>query len=140
MAVLVDSNVWIDAWDPDAEFHEWAEGELARQSASDLVVINPVVWTELSLGFTNPAELDSRLSLYGVRFDDLPKESLFLAGRAFKVHCRLRRQAGQIPARTPLPDFFIGAHAEWAGFTVVTRDATRFRTYFPTVRVIAPAR
>ena len=138
MPVLVDSNVLIDAWDPAAEFHVWAERELARQSRDGVLLINPVVWTELSLGFTTAPELDSRLSLYGVRLMDLPRESLFSAGRAFRRHCALRRQAGQELPRTPLPDFFIGAHAEWAGLAVVTRDAARFRTYFPTVRVIAP--
>ena len=138
MPVLVDSNVLIDAWDPAAEFHAWAERELARQSRDDVLFINPIVWTELSLGFAAATQLDSRLSLYGVRLTDLPRESLFAAGRAFRRHCALRRQAGRSSPRTPLPDFFIGAHAEWAGLVVVTRDAARFRTYFPMVKVIAP--
>ena len=138
MPVLVDSNVWIDAWDPSAQFHGWAERELARQSSANELIINPIIWTELSLGCATAEDLNRRLLLYGVRFVDLPKESLFSAGRAFHRYCALRKQSGQTLVRTPLPDFFIGAHAEWAGLAIITRDAARFQTYFPTVAVIAP--
>ncbi|HTH49535.1 MAG TPA: type II toxin-antitoxin system VapC family toxin [Candidatus Limnocylindria bacterium] len=134
----MDSNVWIDAWDPAAEFHIWAERELARQSSISELLINPIIWTELSLGSSSAEDLNRRLLLYGVRFVDLPRESLFSAGRSFQRYCALRKQSGQLAVRTPLPDFFIGAHAEWAGLAIITRDAARFRTYFPAITVFAP--
>lgn len=128
----------IDLWDRSSTFHEWAAVALDSVSRQDVLVINPIIWTELVAQVVLVDELDRRLALARFRRLDLPWGCLPSAARAFVRHCEARRRSGAKVARTPLPDFFIGAHAEWAGFAVITRDAARFRTYFPSVKVVAP--
>ncbi len=131
--VLVDSNVLIDVLQEDPRWFDWSSAALERTARVAALVINPIVYAEVSLAFDTVEELDAALPRSRVEREPLPFEAGFLAGRAFQVH---RRRGGA--RMTPLPDFYIGAHAAIAGYSVLTRDAARYRTYFPTVDVIAP--
>jgi predicted nucleic acid-binding protein len=131
--VLVDSNVLLDVFEPDAAWYEWSAEHLVHCATYGRLVINHVVFAEVSVGFSNIETLDRKLppSLY--ERAPLPWEAAFLAGKAFMEY---RRAGGA--QRSPLPDFFIGAHAAVTGMSLLTRDAVRYRTYFPTVELIAP--
>jgi predicted nucleic acid-binding protein len=131
--VLVDSNVLLDVFTDDAEWAGWSDAMLAEQAARAQLVINPVIYSEVSVHFDSLEELDEALPSTWIRREPLPWEAAFLAGRCF---LKYRRQGGA--RRSPLPDFYIGAHAAIAGLTLLTRDARRYRTYFPKLRVIAP--
>jgi predicted nucleic acid-binding protein len=107
---------------------------LAEVSDNDTLVINPLIYAEASVNFTSVEALEDLLPAETFRRDELPYEAAFLAGKAFAAY---RRRGG---ARTsPLPDFYIGAHAAVSGYRLLTRDATRYRTYFPTVELISPS-
>jgi predicted nucleic acid-binding protein len=131
--VLVDSNVILDVITEDEEWLDWSADALERCAETGRLVVNQIVYAEVSLAFTTIEDLDDALPAeYFVR-EALPWESAFLAGQAF---LRYRRQGG---ARVqPLPDFYIGAHAAVAGYTLLTRDARRYRTYFPRLRLVSP--
>jgi predicted nucleic acid-binding protein len=131
--ILVDTNVFVDVWTADPKWGEWSAGALARAAETDTLAVNPVIYAELSIGFETESELEQVLSGAGVRRQPLPFRAGWLAARAFAVY---RRRGGQRTA--PLPDFFIGAHAEAEGHVLLTRDAARIRTYFPDVRLLAP--
>lgn len=133
--VLVDSNVILDLFLNDPNWAEWSEATLEELSAANRLFINPMIYTELSIGFERIEELESALRPTGFILLDIPKEALFLAGKAFlKYKTRLGNR------RFPLPDFFIGAHAAVMELALLTRDARRYRSYFPTVRLISPDR
>lgn len=133
MATLVDSNVILDVATEDDAWQDWSASMLARASEAGRLVINPVVYAEVSLGFASIEELDDAVPPDYFTREPLPWEAAFLAARAFLNY---RRRAG---ARTaPLPDFYIGAHAALGGYTLLTRDPRRYRTYFPRLRIIAP--
>lgn len=131
--VLVDSNVLIDVLTEDAIWGRWSTENLARLSLSSSLVINPLIFAEASGGVDSIEALEDILpeSLY--RRNQLPYAAAFLAGKAFVEY---RRRGGL--QRSPLPDFYIGAHAAVAGFHLLTRDPSRYRTYFPRVTLIAP--
>lgn len=130
---LVDSNVLLDILSDDATWRPWSEPCLRDALLEGEVAINPIIYAETSVGFRAPESLDAELDAFDVTRLGLPYEAAFLAGRAFRRY----RRAGGVRS-SPLPDFYIGAHAEVAGLTVLTRDVSRFRTYFPTVRLISP--
>ncbi len=132
-STLVDSNVLIDLFDETSEWRDWADAMLTRAATRGPLVINPIIFAEVCAGFDALEDAEAALPPSYVRREALPWEAAFLAGRAF---VRYRRAGGQRPA--PLPDFYIGAHAAVAGHTLLTRDAVRYRYYFPTVRVVAP--
>ena len=133
MATLVDTNVLLDLLDEDPEWKDWSAAMLAQAAERGRVVINPLIYAETSLTFDTIEELDQALpASYFIR-EPLPWEAAFLAGKAFATY---RRRGGS--HGTPLPDFYIGAHAAIAGHALLTRDPTRYRTYFPTLRIIAP--
>jgi predicted nucleic acid-binding protein len=133
--VLVDSNVILDLFRNDPNWAEWSEATLEELSAANRLFINPMIYTEISIGFERIEELESALRPTGFILLDIPKEALFLAGKAFlKYKTRLGNR------RFPLPDFFIGAHAAVMELALLTRDARRYRSYFPTVRLISPDR
>jgi predicted nucleic acid-binding protein len=133
VATLVDSNVILDVVTEDAEWFDWSAEMLAREGERSRLVINPLVYAEVSIGFHRIEELDDAIPPEHFTREALPWEAAFLAARAFVTY---RRKGG---ARAhPLPDFYIGAHAAVAGYTLLTRDARRYRTYFPKLRVIAP--
>jgi len=133
-AVLVDSNVLLDVATADPRWWEWSSRALESAADDSVLVINPIVYAEVSIGYAKVEDLEASLPVDHFRRDALPYEAAFLAGKAF---LKYRKRGGA--RRSPLPDFYIGAHAAVAGLQLLTRDATRYRTYFPTVRLIAPA-
>ena len=132
-ATLVDSNVLIDLFDEKSEWHDWSDAMLTRCAARGPLVINPIVFAEVSAGFESLEDVEAALPEAYLHREPLPWAAAFLAGRAFVQY---RRRGGQ--TRAPLPDFYIGAHAAVAGHTLLTRDGRRYRDYFPRLRVIAP--
>lgn len=130
---LVDSNVILDVATEDPKWAEWSSRALAEAANIGPLVINPIVYAEVSIGFATVEELDDALPPDIFAREALPYESVFLAGKAFLAY---RRRAGA--KVTPLPDFYIGAHAAIAGFRLLTRHARRYRTYFPKIDLIAP--
>ena len=131
--VLVDSNVLLDVLTDDPTWGAWSSGALERVADEAPLVINALVYSEVSIGFSLIEALEEALPPDLYRREHLPYEAAFLAGKAFLRY----RQAGG--ARTsPLPDFYIGAHAAIAGYRLLTRDARRYRSYFPTLEIVAP--
>ncbi len=131
--VLVDSNVLLDVITDGSRWAEWSAETLARIADRDWLVINPLVYAEVSVGFDSIEALEDALPVEVFRREDLPYEAAFLAGKAF---LRYRRSGG--PRQSSLPDFYIGAHAAVAGYSLLTRDRGRYRTYFPGLEIIAP--
>jgi len=131
---LVDTNVLLDVLTEDPVWLDWSSGALLDAAESGPLWINPVIYAEVSVRFTRIEDLEDALPPEDYRRSQLPWEAAFLAGKAF---LRYRRVGGL--GRSTLPDFFIGAHAAVADVMLLTRDAGRFRTYFPTVRLITPA-
>jgi hypothetical protein len=131
--ILVDSNIILDVFLDDPNWAEWSESKLEKFSALTKLYINPIVYSEISIGFKRIEELESVLNRAGFQMLDIPKEALFLAG---KVFLKYRKNRGA--KRSPLPDFYIGAHAAILEMELITRDESRYRTYFPTVKLISP--
>ena len=131
--VLVDSNVILDVYTDDARWADWSESVLNRYRTSHILYINPVIYAEISMGFARIEDLESSIVLSDFKFLQIPKEALFLAGKAFVQY---RRRQGN--KTSPLTDFFIGAHAAVADLLLMTRDPACMRTYFPTVQLITP--
>ncbi|MBI4869385.1 MAG: type II toxin-antitoxin system VapC family toxin [Candidatus Wallbacteria bacterium] len=131
--VLVDSNVLLDVATEDPVWIGWSSSALEAACNQSLLVINPLIYAEVSIRFLRIEELEEALPAVVYRREALPYEAAFLAGKAF---LKYRRRGGARSA--PLPDFYIGAHAAVAGYRLLTRDATRYRTYFPKVELIAP--
>lgn len=131
--VLVDSNAILDVLTEDARWLAWSAEALAHAAERDVLVINPIIYAEVSVRFERIEELEEALPDSLFRREPLPWEAGFLAGKCFRSY---RRQGGA--RRSPLPDFYIGAHAAVRAMTLLTRDATRYRTYFPTLALIAP--
>ena len=131
--VLVDSCVLIDIIDSDPQWAAWSAMQLAPLVLQQRAVINPIIYAELAAGFTSIEALEKALSPLGLKREQLPWEAAFLAGQAHKQY---RRRGGA--KRSPLPDFYIGAHAAIADHTLLTRDAERYRAYYPRLSVIAP--
>lgn len=132
-SILVDSNVLLDSLDRDSEWFDWSAAMLATAAEDGHLAINPVIYAEVSVGFAQIEDVEMALpSSFFVR-TPFPWEAGFLAGR---MHREYRRKGGV--RRSPLPDFFIGAHAVVSGMTLLTRDARRYRTYFPKLKIIAP--
>jgi predicted nucleic acid-binding protein len=130
---LVDSNVLLDILTDDDEWQDWSAAALARCANSGRLVINPIIYAEVSIGFSRIEDLDAALTSDYFTREPLPWEAAFLAG---KVFANYRRRSG---ARVdPLPDFYIGAHAAVQGYALLTRDPRRYRTYFPRLTLIAP--
>lgn len=130
---LVDSSVLLDILIPDPQWEHSSAEALENAAESSIVVINPIIYSEVSIGFGRIEELDEVLDDAFTR-EDLPWEAAFLAGKSFLAY---RRRGGE--RRSPLPDFYIGAHAAVRGYHLLSRDVQRYRTYFPTVKLIAPA-
>lgn len=131
--MLVDTNVLLDVLEDDPEWADWSLHQLRAQSQLHRLAINPVIYAELSLAFSSFEALDGVLHDMGLAVPEIPRPALFLAGKAFAQY---RRRGGT--KTSVLSDFFIGAHAAVAGWPILTRDTTRYRSYFPTVRLIAP--
>jgi hypothetical protein len=131
--VLVDSSVLLDVMTEDRRWYAWSSDALERCADEGELAINPIIYAEVSIRFERIEELDDAIPEPEFRRLPLPWEAAFLAG---KSHVRYRRRGGARSA--PLPDFYIGAHAAVSGLALLTRDASRYRTYFPKLRVIAP--
>jgi len=131
--VLVDSNVLIDVLNGDEHWLAWSAAALEAAADEAWLAINPIVYAELSVHFERREELDEAVPDSQYARLGLPWEAGFLAGKTYLTY---RRSGGE--RRSPLPDFYIGAHAAVAGMRLLTRDATRYRTYFPRVELIAP--
>jgi len=133
MEILVDSNVILDIVTEDADWFQWSSETLAFYGDTDLLVINPIIYAEVSIGFKRIEEVEEVLPLTHFRRAQLPWEAGFLAGKCF---LKYRRKGGK--RRSPLPDFFIGAHAAIMEMSLMTRDVSRYRTYFPKLKLISP--
>jgi predicted nucleic acid-binding protein len=132
-STLVDSNVLLDVATQDSDWFEWSTNALESTANESPLIINAIIYAEVSIGFRRIEDLEAAIPARLYRRDPLPFEAAFLAGKAF---LRYRRRGG---ARVrPLPDFYIGAHAAIAQHRLLTRDPRRYRTYFPTVELIAP--
>ena len=133
MATLVDSNIFFDLITNDPDWAVWSAGRLRAAMAAGRLLVNDVIYAELSIRFDDVETLDAMLGDFGAVVDAMPRHALFSAGKAFRRY----RAAGGFRTGV-LPDFFIGAHAEAAGMRLLTRDVRRYRTYFPAVELIAP--
>ena len=131
--VLVDSNIILDIFLNDPKWADWSESILEKYVQNATLYINAIVYAEISIGFGKIEDLESAVQRTGFRMLEIPKEALFLAGKAF---LKYKQRSGS--KRTPLPDFFIGAHAAVLKLDLITRDVTRYRSYFPTVKLISP--
>lgn len=132
---LVDSNVILDVATNDAAWGEWSSSALEQAASESPLVINPLIYAEVSIGFNSVEELDQVLPVDVFRRDPLPYEAAVLAGKAFLGY---RRRGGR--KTSPLPDFYIGAHAAVEGFRLLTRDPRRYRACFPRLEILAPRR
>jgi len=131
--LLVDTNVLVDVLQDDPQWANWSIGQLRAQASIHQLVINPIIYAEISLSFSTLEGLDRAVSTLALELREMPRPALFLAAKAFVQY---RRRGGS--KQQVLPDFFIGAHAAVEGWPLLTRDAQRFKTYFPTLQVIAP--
>jgi predicted nucleic acid-binding protein len=130
---LVDSNVLLDIATEDPKWSSWSENALIDAADEGALAINPIIYAEVAVGFTTIEDLDDAIPPETFTRMPLPFEAGFLAGKAFLNY---RRRGGA--KLTPLPDFYIGAHAAIAGYRLLTRDAARYRTYYPSLDIIAP--
>ncbi len=131
--ILVDSNVILDVFLDDLNWAEWSESKLEEYSYFSSLYINSIIYSEISIGFELIEELERAIAKAGFELLEIPKEALFLAGKAF---LKYKRRKGV--KKIPLPDFFIGAQAAVLNLDLLTRDTSRYQSYFPTVRLIAP--
>ena len=131
--VLVDSNIVLDVFLNDPKWADWSESKLDEYDQLGILYINSIVYSEISIGFKRIENLESAIAKAGLQMLQIPKEALFLAGKAY---LKYKKRKGT--RRTPLPDFFIGAQAAVQNLDLVTRDVSRYQSYFPTVKLITP--
>lgn len=131
--VLVDTNVILDIITQDEQWLDWSATALEQAAASSRLAINPIIYAEISMGYNRIEELESAVPATWLERRPLPWDAAFLAG---KCYVKYRRRGGT--RRSPLPDFYIGAHAAVEGLTLLTRDPKRYRAYFPRLSIIAP--
>jgi predicted nucleic acid-binding protein len=134
MTVLVDSNVLLDLFSEDPRWWAWSSAALEDAANDGRLLINPIIYGEISFRFEAIEDLEDALPPI-VEREDVPYEAAFLAAKAFVAY---RRRAGVGDRTSLLPDFYIGAHAAIRGYRLLTRDVTRYKTYFPKVTLIAP--
>jgi predicted nucleic acid-binding protein len=131
--ILIDSCIVTDLADPESTWFEWSSSTLERLDPTNTMVINPIIYAECSIGFARIEEVESLFETLGFMMKPIPREALFLAGKAFLQYKRRKGEKGNV-----LPDFFIGAHAAVSGYQLISRDKGRFSTYFPSVDLIIP--
>lgn len=129
--MLVDTNVLLDVVQDDPDWADWSQRQIVAASLRGPLIINAVVYAELSIAYDRIEDLERVVQVIGLRGMEIPREALFLAG---KVFLQYRRQRGG--KTSVLPDFFIGAHAAVTGMPLLTRDVRTYRTYFPTVDIL----
>ena len=132
-AVLIDSNVLLDIMTEDAQWFAWSATSIERAADRYRLVVNPIIYAEVSSRYSRIEDLDVALPRTSFDREAIPYEAAFLAGKSFLAY---QRRGGL--KRSPLPDFFIGAHAAVAGYRLMTRDTRRYRTYFPKLTLITP--
>ena len=132
--VLVDSNVLLDVATNDPKWGDWSGSALAECTERAALILNPIIYAEVSIGYSTIESLNAALPSSLYRRDSLPWEAGFLAGKSFLAY---KRRGGT--RNTPLPDFYIGAHAAIEHLALLTRDAARYRTYFPSLRILSPS-
>jgi predicted nucleic acid-binding protein len=131
--VFVDSNVVLDVFLNDPKWADGSESKLDEYDQLGILYINAIVYSEISIGFKRIEDLESAIAKAGLQMLEIPKEALFLAGKAY---LKYKKRKGA--KRTPLPDFFIGAQAAVQNLDLITRDVSRYQSYFPTVKLITP--
>ena len=131
--ILVDSNVLLDVFTRDPKWYSWSLKALSDASSTNRLIINPIIYSEVSIGFNSVQDLDLVLNEIGLLNEPLSKEVSFIASKAF---LRYRQKVGN--KTSPLPDFFIGAHASHENYKLLTRDRHRFLNYFPKLQIIRP--
>ena len=131
--ILVDSNILLDIFTEDKKWFHWSSQQLEIYAEQSELCINQVIYSEISIGFDRIEDIEAVLPKEYFSYLDVPYEAAFLAGKCF---LKYRRAGGK--KRTPLPDFFIGAHAAVEGMTLLSRDKNRYKTYFSKLKVIAP--
>jgi predicted nucleic acid-binding protein len=131
--VLVDSNVLLDIFTEDPVWFGWSSDTMAELAEQSALVVNPIIYAEVSVGFDKIEELEQALPANRFTREPLPWEAGFLAGKSSTAY---RKRGGE--RRSPLPDFYIGAHAAVRKMTLLTRDAARYRTYFPGLALVTP--
>jgi len=131
--ILVDSCVLLDLFTDDENWADWSETTLEKYSQTNTLYINSIIYTEISIGFDRVEAVEDAIEALGIKVLELPREALFLTGKAY---LKYRKNRGT--KTSPLPDFFIGAHASVANFALVTRDMSKYKTYFPQARLIHP--
>ena len=131
--ILIDSCVVTDLANLESTWFEWSAAQLEKLDQYNTLIINPIIYAECSVGFERIEEVEALFDHLGFAIRAMPKEALFLAGKAFLQY--KKRQGG---GNNVLPDFFIGAHAAVSGYQLMTRDKGRFSSYFPSVELIMP--
>ena len=130
---LVDSNVILDVVTEDAEWVDWSASALSRAASTSQLAINPIVYAEVAARFARIEDLEDTVPAEYFQRLPVPWEAAFLAGQCF---VKYRRRGGT--RRSPMPDFYIGAHAAIGGMTLLTRDPRRYRSYFPALHIVSP--
>ncbi|WP_419656509.1 PilT domain protein [Desulfosarcina variabilis str. Montpellier] len=131
--IFIDSNVILDLFLDDPKWAQWSETKLEHYASHGRLYISPVVYSEISIGFERIEDLEQAVGTAGFQIVPIPREALFLAGKAFMTS---RQRSGS--KTSPLPDFFIGAQAAVLGLPLMTRGVARYRTYFPAPKLIHP--
>jgi hypothetical protein len=131
--ILVDSNILLDIMTLNSQWYDWSASKLGTLAESHELIINDIIYTEISIGFERIEDLEETFSGNFFKIMPMPKEALFLAGKAF-----LRYKSNKGSKNSVLPDLFIGAHASVLGIPLITRDTNRYRTYFPKLQLITP--
>ena len=131
--IFIDSCVLLDLFTDDPNWAEWSESVLEKYSQTNTLYINSIVYTEISIGFKKIEEVEVAIKELDIKVLEMPREALFLTG---KVFLQYRKNYGT--KTSPLPDFFIGAHTAVSKFDLITRDTSKYKTYFPQVKLIHP--
>ncbi len=131
--IFIDSCVLLDLFTNDLNWAQWSEDILEQYSHTNTLYINSIVYTEISIGFNKIEEVEMAISELDIKVLEIPREALFLTGKIFLEY---RKNKGA--KNSPLPDFFIGAHASVSNFDLITRDTDKYKTYFPQIKLIIP--
>jgi len=131
--VLVDTNVLVDVVERDPQWFSWSIGQMRNLSMTQPLAINAIIYAELAATYSSSAILDQKIATMNLAFEIIPRQTAFLAGKAYVLYRRQRGTKSNV-----LADFFIGAHATVLGCPLLTRDTRSYSTYFPMVRLIAP--
>ena len=133
--IFIDSCILLDLFTDDLVWADWSEKILDKYSQTNALYINSIIYTEVSIGFNKIEEVEKAISGLDINVIEIPREALFLAGKAF---LKYKRNKGI--QKSPLPDFFIEAHASVSKFNLITKDAAKYKTYFPSLKLIHPDR